>query len=71
MRSLQDVAMKGKTMNPETHFSDLRKHVDSGGAVSILEQAALDAWEAGNSWEASQYLSYQDLVSSGGLADAP
>lgn len=58
-------------MKPEVFFADLRKHVDEGGAISILERSALDAWEAGNSWEASQYLSYQDLVSSGGLADAP
>lgn len=58
-------------MKPEQYFADLRTHVDDGGAVSILERSALEAWEAGDRHEASYFLSMQDLVASGGLADAP
>ena len=57
-------------MKPEDYFAELRAHIDSDGAASNLELAALEAWENGNRLLAGYLLSLQDLIASGGLAEA-
>ena len=58
-------------MKPEIHFKEMREHLDNGGAASKLELATLEAWESGNKHLAGYLFSLQDLIASGGIAEAP
>ena len=58
-------------MKPKEYFAQLRAQVDSGGAASKLELAALEAWEAGDRHQASAFLSLQDFIASGGIVGSP